>query len=95
MSEHEIPSTLKKTFKTSLDTLDAILGPPHAERAAGQFQIEIESEEEGTFVLSYDDGAITGAKGFADNTPLISAYVPEGGWAFVRELMQAAVDGYP
>lgn len=96
MSERvEVPSSLKKTFKNALAELDEILGPPHAERAAGQFQVEIESEDEGTYVLTYSDGAIEGARGFADDAPLIACHIPEGGWDFVRELMQAAVDGYP
>lgn len=91
----QVPSSLKKTFKSALAELDDVLGPPHAERAAGRFQIEIESEDEGTYVLTYDDGAIEGARGFADDTPMLACFIPEGGWEFVRELMQAAVDGYP
>lgn len=86
------------TFKgcvAQVEALNEALGPPMTQRAKGQFEVEVEAAGEGTFTLRYDDGVLTGKKGFAKGDPLLSAAIPKGGWPFLQRLLQAAVDGFP
>ncbi len=73
--------------------LDA-LGPPTAQRAAVAFDVEVELQREGTFMLGYDHGVLRGKKGFAKR-PLLSARLDVAAWSLLREELQAAVDGFP
>jgi hypothetical protein len=91
-----VPDTLKETLsEESLAELDAVLGPPADRRATGRYEIEIEAAGEGTFTVTYDAGETTAKKGFAKGDPWVSCAVPRGGFELVRQVLQAAVDGFP
>jgi hypothetical protein len=91
----EVPGSLKKLVKADiLDELYDLMGPPKSERVEATFEIEIESEDEGTFTLHYEDGVLSAEKGMADE-PFCSASIPEGGWDTVQAILQAAVDDFP
>lgn len=68
--------------------------PPADARLAASLEIEVELADEGTFTLTYDDGALTGDEGMADE-PFIACASPNGSWPFVRTLLEAAVAGFP
>lgn len=91
-----VPATLKEALEPELlSSLDEAIGPPKESRIPGRYEIEVEAAGEGTFTIAFDDGAVSGKKGFAKGDPLLSCAIPKGGWPFVQRLLQAAADGFP
>jgi hypothetical protein len=77
-----------------LAELQDALGPPPDARALAELEIEIEVKGEGTFVLTYTDGVLSGDEGMADD-PFVSIEVPKGAHPFVVELLDEARTGFP
>jgi hypothetical protein len=90
-----IPETLAQTLAPEvMKAVEAALAPPMELRARARFELEIEAAGEGTFVMLIDAGVVTAKKGFAKD-PLVSAFIPRGGWRLLQRELQAAVDGFP
>jgi hypothetical protein len=95
VSSIEIPGTLREALEDDLvDAITEALAPPEEDRSEALLEVEIESEEEGTFCLTIEDGFATGEAKFADD-PFVSCFVPEGGFPLVQKMLQAWVDGFP
>jgi hypothetical protein len=77
-----------------LSSLTEALAPPPTKRAALDFEVEIDAGREGTWVVRYTNGAVTGKKGFAKN-PIASVRLDGDVMGLLQTELQAAVDGYP
>jgi len=94
------PVALPESAGALLTDADALarvqdaFAPPADARVAASIEIEIEVAGEGTFTLTYDDGALTGDEGMADE-PFFSCESPKGAWPFVRTVLEQALAGFP
>lgn len=91
----QVPGTLAALLAPpSLSAIETALAPPRERRAPVTFELEVEAAGESTWVLRYDQGGLTGKRGFA-KAPLLSVRLGRGALGLVRDELQAAVEGFP
>jgi hypothetical protein len=92
----KLPMTAKALLLDDelLQELQDALAPPKEARLDAELEVEIEVQGEGTFVLTYIDGTLSGDEGMADE-PFVSIEVPKGAHGFVVELLEEARAGFP
>jgi hypothetical protein len=91
-----LPTTLAGLLAPdTLAVLETALAPPLAQRASSSFDVELEHAGEGTYVVHFAAGVVSAKKGFAKGDPLLCIQVPKGALAFVGELLDAAIAGFP
>lgn len=92
----QVPDTLGETLRgATLKALEEVFAPPPQERVSGTYEIEIEMEGEGTFSLCFEDGSLSGRKGFAEDDPFLSCEISRGSWPLIQNWLQHAVEHFP
>lgn len=90
-----VPNTLEAACATHVRDAVDVLGPDHADRPAGAFEVEIEDADGETYVMRYADGDWHVERGFADDTPLLSVALGHGVFPVLARVLNAALDGFP